>query len=487
MIARRIRIAVLVALASMAAIPAIGGTSFAGDWSTKVNPQVLKETSGGKSTSFLVVLRSQANVGDAALLGTKNAKGTYVFDTLRSNADRTQAPIRALLDQRGVQYKSHYTINLITVLRGDRGLVRTLAARSDVASIDVNDWVKSSVLPKKPAILAPKSTSPSTVEWNIQKVKAPEVWAHGHTGEGIVVGDIDTGFQWDHPALKPHYRGWNGSTANHNFNWYDETDTSNRAPLDPYGHGTHTLGTIIGDDGGTNQIGVAPGARWIGCRSMDSTGLGTPDTYIGCLEFMLAPWDLNGNNPDPTKAPVAISDSWYCSISMGECPNQGILLTAVQNLRAAGIVPVFAAGNSGPACATVGNDGPPAQYDEAFTVGATTEQNELAGFSSRGPATFNGTRIKPDIVAPGQLVRSSYPPNTYAVLSGTSMATPHIAGVIALIDSVKPNLIGDVDGMEALLEHTAQHINSSECSSNGSFPNNLYGWGQVNALKAARR
>src|SRR5206468_3541519 len=163
-----------------------------------------------------------------------------------------------------------------------------------------------------------------------------------------------------------------------------------------------------------------------------------PETYIGCMEFMIAPWDLNGQNPDPTKAPAAISDSWYCSISFGECPNQSILLTTVQNVRAAGIVPVFAAGNSGPACQTIGNDGPPAQYDEAFTVGATTQANTLAGFSSRGPATFQGTRIKPDITAPGQTVRSSYPPNTYAVLDGTSMATPHIAGVIALIYSAKP-------------------------------------------------
>jgi serine protease AprX len=486
MIARRIRIAILVALAAAVAVPAIGGTSFAGDWSSKVNPQVLRETAGGKSTSFLVVLRSQANVGDAALLSTKNAKGAYVFDTLRSNADRSQAPIRPLLDRQGVQYKAHYVVNLITVLRGDRALVHTLASRSDVASIDVNDWVKSSVLPTKPAVLAPKSNSPTTVEWNVQKVKAPLVWAHGHTGEGIVIGDIDVGFQWDHPALKNHYRGWNGSTANHNYNWYDETNTNNRAPIDPNGHGTHTVGTIIGDDGGTNQIGVAPGAKWIGCRSMDAGGLGTPDTYIGCMEFMIAPWNLNGQNPDPTKAPAAISDSWYCSISFGECPNQSILLTTVQNVRAAGIVPVFAAGNSGPACQTVGNDGPPAQYDESFTVGATTQGNTLAGFSSRGPATFQGTRIKPDITAPGQTVRSSYPPNTYAVLDGTSMATPHIAGVIALIYSAKPSLIGNVDATEQLIEHTATHINSSECSSNGSYPNNLYGYGLVDAAKASR-
>jgi subtilisin family serine protease len=483
MIGRRVRFAVLAAVSGLI-VAAVGVPSFAADWSSKVAPRVLQETSRGATASFLVVMRSQADVSAADSLGTKLAKGQFVYRTLRTNADRTQAPVRALLDARGVAYETHFLVNLIAVTRGDRSLVQTLAARSDVASIDVNDWVKSSILPTKPAILTPRG--PNGVEWNVTKVKAPQVWANGFTGQGIVVGDIDVGFQWDHPALKKHYRGWNGSTANHNYNWYDETDPANRAPIDPNGHGTHTVGTIIGDDGGTNQIGVAPGAKWIGCRAMDTSGLGNPGTYIGCFEFMIAPWDLNKQNPDPAKAPVAVSNSWYCSISLGECPNNQIMLTAVQNVRAAGIVPVVAAGNSGPTCQTIGNDGPPAQYDESYTVGAVTSANTLAAFSSRGPVSFQGTRIKPDIVAPGQTVRSSYPPNSYATLNGTSMATPHIAGVIALIYSAKPGLIGNVAATENLINHTAHHINSSECSSSGTFPNNLYGWGFVDAAKASK-
>ena len=453
-------------------------------WTSKVAPGVLRDTANGRSASFLVVMAAQANVSSSNMLATKEAKGQFVFTTLRDEASRTQAPIKALLHQRGIAYKSHFLVNLITVVSGNRALVRELASRGDVSSIDVNAKVRSSVMPKAPAVPAPNG--PNTVEWNITKVKAPIVWSHGHTGEGIVVGDIDTGFQWDHPALKGHYRGWNGSQANHNFSWYDETNPANRAPVDPHGHGTHTVGTIIGDDGAGNQIGVAPGAKWIGCRAMDSSGLGTPDTYIGCFEFMIAPWDLNKQNPDPAKAPVAVSNSWYCSISLGECPNNDIMLGTVQNVRAAGIVPVVAAGNSGPTCQTVGNDGPPAQFDESYTVGATTQSNQLASFSSRGPAVFQGTRIKPDIVAPGEGVRSSYPTNTYAFLSGTSMATPHIAGVIALIYSANPSLIGDVDATESVINHTAHHVTSSSCSSSGSFPNNLYGWGFVNAAKASR-
>jgi subtilisin family serine protease len=183
---------------------------------------------------------------------------------------------------------------------------------------------------------------------------------------------------------------------------------------------------------------------------------------------------------------VAINNSWFCSISQGECPDQSILLTAVQDVRAAGIVPVVAAGNSGPDCRTIGIDGPPAQYDQSFTVGAVTFENGLATFSSRGPVSFQGTRIKPDMVAPGEDVRTSWPPSTYAFESGTSMASPHLVGVIALVYSAKPSLIGDVGGTERLIERTASRYNSSECSSNGTFPNNLYGWGLPDAGRAAK-
>jgi serine protease AprX len=458
------------------------GPAVSADAASKVSSMVMRDTADGKTTSFLVLLGAKADLSAAATLPTKVAKGEFVYSTLASLAQRTQAPIVALLDRMGASYRSHWAVNALRVT-GGRDVVNALAARPDVAQIVANPWLKSTILPTVQPKLTP--ASPNTVEWNVSRVRAPQVWAHGFTGQGIVLGNIDTGQQWDHPALKTHYRGWNGSTADHNYNWYDATNPSIKIPQDPYGHGTHTAGTMVGDDGGTNQIGVAPGAQWFSCRSMDSSGFGSPDTYITCFEFMMTPWDLNGQNPDPSKAPVAVSNSWYCSISQEGC-TQSILFSTVQAVRASGIVPVVAAGNSGSACQTIGNDGPPAQYDESFTVGATTSGNQLAFFSSRGPASFQGTRVKPDIVAPGQTVRSSYPPNTYAVLDGTSMATPHIAGVIALILSVKPQLIGDVDGIEALIDSTAAHRNSSECSSNGSFPNNLYGYGLVNAAKASR-
>ena len=344
---RRFPIALAVALALGAtAAPAAAGADAPNAWQRKVAPSVLRETAGGGGTSFVVVLGSRADLTLAAAMPTKEAKGRFVFDTLRAHADRTQAPIRELLRRGGVGFRSHWIVNLITVARGDRALVRTLASRPEVVRIDVNDRVRSSVLEDEKARTKPRA--PDGITWNVRKVKAPEVWRNGFTGQGVVVGSIDAGFQWDHPALQAHYRGWNGSAADHNYNWYDETDPSNRAPVDPNGHGTATVGIMIGDDGGTHRIGVAPGASWMGCRAMDIDGFGTPDTYIGCLEFMVAPFDLDGSNPDPAKAPDVISNSWFCSISAGECPDQSILLPAVQDVRAAGIVPVVAAGNSGP-------------------------------------------------------------------------------------------------------------------------------------------
>jgi serine protease AprX len=473
-------IAALVLVAALGASQA--GPVVSADTASKVSAMVLRDTTDGRATSFLVLLAAKADLSAAQALPSKAAKGQFVFDTLRAEANRTQAPIKALLDRMGASYRSHWAVNALRVT-GGRAVVDALAARPDVAQIVANPWIRSTILPTTPPRLAP--AAPNTIEWNVQRVQAPKAWARGYTGQGIVLGNIDTGQQWDHPALKPHYRGWNGVTADHNYNWYDATNPNQKVPVDPYGHGTHTAGTMVGDDGGSNQIGVAPDAQWFSCRSMDSAGFGSPDTYITCFEFMIAPWDLNGQNPDPSKAPVAVSNSWYCSISLEGC-TQDVLFTTVQAVRAAGIVVVVAAGNSGPGCSTIGIDGPPAQYDESFTVGATSSSNTLASFSSRGPATFQGTRVKPDISAPGQGVRSSYPPNTYAVLDGTSMATPHIAGVIALLDSAKPQLIGNVGATETRLDRTAFHINSSACSSNGTFPNNLYGYGIVNADRATR-
>lgn len=483
---RPVRIVALLTLSIGVLLYSAGPAAPSGDSAAaKVSSAVLDDTADGRTTTFIVALASKADLSAAEALPTKIAKGRFVTETLKAHADRTQAPIKAVLDRMGASYRSHFLANVLTVTAG-RAVVDALAARGDVARIEANPSVRSGILPLEPATPDTAGAAPDAIEWNVRRVGASRAWREGYTGQGIVIGNIDTGQQWDHPALKNQYRGWNGASADHNYDWYDATNPNNRAPLDPYGHGTHTAGTMVGDDGGSNRIGVAPGAQWIACRSMDSSGFGTPDTYITCFEFMIAPWDLDGNNPNPDLAPVAVSNSWYCSIAMEGC-TQDALFDTVKAVRAAGIVPVVAAGNFGPGCETIADDGPPAQYNESYTVGATTITDALASFSSRGPVTWMGQElIKPDIVAPGEGVRSSYPTNTYVVLSGTSMATPHIAGVIAIIYSAKPEYIGRVGATERLINNSAKHFNSSSCESSGTYPNNLFGWGLVSASGAIR-
>ena len=193
----------------------------------------------------------------------------------------------------------------------------------------------------------------AAIESGVTAIRAPEVWALGYRGEGITIGSADTGVQWDHPALKNKYRGWDGATANHNYNWHDSTHAGGGAcgpnspvPCDDNSHGTHTTGTAVGDDGAGNQIGVAPGAKFIACRNMNQN-VGTPASYIECMEFFLAPYPVGGTpaQGDPSKAPDITINSWGCPPSEG-C-SQATLKAAVEAQRAAGIMMVVAAGNDG--------------------------------------------------------------------------------------------------------------------------------------------
>jgi serine protease AprX len=457
---------------------------------TKASPWVMEATADGEQSDFLVILHQQADLSTAYTLPTKGARGRYVYATLREKALQAQAPLRAWLDARGVPYRAYYIVNLIHVLSGDRVLVEALAARRDVARIEANPRVQNIT---RPPATASALLAPQAVEWNIARVGAPGVWALGYTGQGVVVGGQDTGYDWDHPALINQYRGWDGASANHDYNWHDAIHSGGGScgadsltPCDDYGHGTHTMGTAVGDDGGTNQIGMAPGARWIGCRNMNQ-GVGTPATYLECFEFFLAPYPPGGDpftDGRPDLAHDVTVNSWTCPPSEGCAWND--LQAAVQAQRAAGIMTVVSAGNSGPSCSSV--EDPPALYDAAYTVGATTnrEDDQLASFSSRGPVTVDGSgRLKPDISAPGVSIRSSRPGTGYGLSSGTSMAGPHVAGAVALLWSAVPGLPNDIPTTEAYLNDNALPIASTLCSSSG-VPNNLYGWGRLNVYAAVQ-
>ncbi|HEX9989316.1 MAG TPA: S8 family serine peptidase, partial [Chloroflexia bacterium] len=493
------------ALALCVAVLSYGGLASAGAPATlsaakvlgKIEGRVLQDTANGKSTSFVVLTAQQADLSKAYGMKDQDARGWYVYNTLKEHAAKSQAGLRAMLDSRGIAYKSFWAASAL-VVTGNRSLVESLAAREDVRAIESNAptrWIEEPEIASQ-GVVEKSPAAPDVAEWGVMNVNAPQVWAMGFTGQGIVIGNQDTGMRWTHNALKPKYRGWDGATANHNFNWWDAIHSgggtcgpNTTAPCDDQGHGTHTTGTTVGDDGAGNQVGVAPGAKWIGCRNMN-VGAGTPATYSECFQFFIAPTDLAGQNANPALRPHVMNNSWGCPTSEGCAANT--LQAIVESTQAAGIFVEVSAGNAGSACSTV-ND-PPAIYAASFSTGATDINNVLASFSSRGPVTVDGSnRRKPDISAPGVNVRSSTRTSdtSYGNNSGTSMAGPHVVGVVALLWSAHPSLSRMITETKTILQNTANPnvtVNSGATTCGGiastTIPNNHFGYGRVDALAA---
>src|SRR2546423_225218 len=350
----------------------------------------MQNTANGQQAEFFVLLADQADLSPAANLQTKTEKGRFVYQTLLDKAQTTQGPILLWLRERHIEHQSFYIVNAILV-KGDRQLAEALAARPDVARVTGNPHIHNHLPERGPIEESPlQPGAPKTIEPGIAYTHAPDVWALGFRGETVVIAGADTGIRWTHNALKPHYRGWDGTNANHNQNWHDSIHDSvgnpcgneSPEPCDDFFHGSHTIGTAIGDDGGTNQIGMAPGAKWIGCRNMDR-GDGTPARYTECFQFYLAPYPVNGTpaQGDPTKAPDVTTNSWNCPASEGcNSGNWSVLQQAIQAQRAAGIVTVVAAGNSGSSCSTVSDA--TAFFPEVLTVGAlNTGGDTIASFT----------------------------------------------------------------------------------------------------------
>ena len=296
-------VAILGAIASSrqpaVAAPGGGTGSFQ---SGKIAPWVMEHTSNGQQSEFFVVLADQADLGPAAALQTKAEKGRFVYSTLLNKAQTTQGPILQWLRERGLEHHSFYIVNGILV-KGTRQVAEALAARPDVARIEGNPHIQNHFPQPEAVDEAPANLlRPATIEPGINYTHAPQVWDLGFTGQNIVVASADTGVRWTHNALKPHYRGWDGMNADHDYNWHDSIHDSvgnvcgndSPFPCDDQAHGSHTTGTMVGDDGMGNQIGMAPGAKWIGCRNMDANN-GTPARYIECMEWFLAPTRIDGS------------------------------------------------------------------------------------------------------------------------------------------------------------------------------------------------
>ena len=468
-----------------------------GGWEAKISPDLLEEAGTSKPVPFLIILNDQADVAKAKQLSTKNAKGKFVFESLREVVESSQKDLVDFLDRNRVHHQPLFIINAIRA-EATKEIILSLAQRPDVAKI-LHEPLIHYPEPVENYVSDPGARS--VAEWGIERINADDVWAMGFKGQGVVVGGEDTGYEWNHPALILQYRGYDVHTdsVDHNYNWHDaihslsslSADSVNPCgldvlvPCDDSGHGTHTMGTMVGLDG-ENQIGVAPEAQWCGCRNMEQ-GWGTPFTYLECFQWFLAPTDLNNENPDPAKAPHVINNSWSCPVIEGcDSSNWLVLNQAINILRLAGIVVVVSAGNNGPGCATIFN--PPGMFEESFSVGATAMNDTIANFSSRGPVQVDSSyRLKPNVSAPGVGIRSAALGGKYRTSSGTSMAGPHVAGLVALMISANPDLAGQVETIETIIEQTAvPKTTDQDCGfvPGSSIPNNTYGYGRIDALAA---
>ncbi|OQR98069.1 serine protease family S08A [Achlya hypogyna] len=304
--------------------------------------------------------------------------------------------------------------------------------------------------------------------WGVATIGAPAAWAVGLTGQGVVVGSIDSGVRSSHEALAANFRGAYG--------WYDAVNGS-ATPLDENGHGTHTMGTLAGGRG----VGVAPGATWMACRACSAASCLEAD-LLECMQFMLCPTDVFGKNADCSKAPRVVSNSWGAGAT-----DLGSYKAAIEAWRRAGIIPVFSNGNTGAGgCSSVQS---PADYDNVISVGNVDASGLLSPTSSRGP-TKAGV-IKPTISAPGSAITSASNKGdgSYATMSGTSMAAPHVAGAIALLLGAHPSY-GYDDVLKALTTTATtaslQATTPAVCGAvpATTFPNNLYGYGLLSISNA---
>ncbi len=459
------------------------------DADSKFEPGVRDQLQSGNA-DFFVLMAEQADLSPAADLQTKQEKGQFVFKTVVDTSNRTQADLKAYLDQQGVQYTSYYVANAILVKAGNLGLANEIAGRKDVAQILANKTYQLEDPPADPKA----SNTPAGIESNLSFVNAPQVWDLGFTGQGTVLAGNDTGLDWDHPALIRQYRGCLNPPActeiDHNYNWWDATGTSPLVPIDDNDHGTHTSGTMVGDDGGANQIGMAPGARLVHCKNMDGGGYGNDAWFLTCFQWDLAPYDLTGSNPNPDLAPDAVNNSW--GYSGGGNP---IFRDAIDALQEAGTLVEVSAGNEGPYCSTLRS---PGDYQEVLTTGSVDHiGQEFPGIitvsfwsTSRGPSDLDGNYF-PDIMAPGNGIRSSVNGGGYeGGWGGTSMAGPHATALVGLMWSANPALRGRVAETMDIIRETAGPLTGQTGSNCGGDyevgPNNDWGFGTIDAFAAVQ-
>ena len=323
--------------------------------------------------------------------------------------------------------------------------------------------------------------SPTALAWGISDTSANQFWtAYGVQGDGILVANIDTGVDYTHVALDQSYKCLSNPSSP--ACWLDPGTAScsgqNGGPCDTIYqgiyHGTHVMGTMVGDDDPSlaYQVGMAPNAQWIAC--LGCPGGSCPDYDLNtCADWVIAP------NGDPANRPEVVNNSW------GGGGGDEWFLAKVQAWVAAGVFPAFSAGNAGPGCNTIGS---PGDYQESFASAAHDSSRAIGYFSSRGASYYGHTPYtKPNISAPGVSVRSTRPGNQWALMSGTSMASPHNAGAVALLWSCNPALVGQIDVTFQLLQNNTDTAPAGSCGAPPDGQGNYtFGYGYLNVLKAGQ-
>ena len=405
-----------------------------------------------------------------------DARGQWVVDQLRATAAASQRDAIAMMEEAGicVHRSAVQWISNTLVVVGPADLAGRIAKLPGVQSVVSED---SPAFERAGYRSVPPPRAPA---WDLRMIGAPRAWAGGVTGAGVTIGVVDTGVDWRHPALVTRYRGYRGPDAAPEFdgNWWSPLDRYRDEPVAVADHGTHVAGTAVGGTGlpGGAPIGVAPGARFIAAAACTADSCPLAAVLSG-LQFMLAPTDRRGRDPDPTLRPEIVSNSWQRAGE--EVPLQ----RAVTALEAAGVLPVFAVGNGGPACGTALTPG--TDDDLLLSVGAVDRAGRVTRFSGRGPSPGGGA--DPDVVAPGAALVSSVPGGRYAASDGTSMAAPAAAGIAALILDANPALRGRPGDVVSIIRRTARSTGGTRCgTSDAGRRNNAGGYGIVDADSAVR-
>jgi bacillopeptidase F len=385
----------------------------------------------------------------------KTSRRAWVVRTLKEIADVAQRPLRSFLARKNVK-----KINLLWVINGLAVTVPATVIR-ELADFPGVEEVKFDAVIEVPGVTEAVSATP---EWNLNAIRVPELWSLGYTGAGVVVANMDTGVDVDHPDLREKWRGGTNS-------WFDPHGEY-ASPFDAHGHGTQTMGIMVGGDAGGTSIGVAPGAKWVAVKIFDDAGEASYSAIHQGFQWLLDP----DGNPNTDDAPDIVSNSWGLD-NINTCSLE--FRPDIEALTAAGIAVVFAAGNGGPGLSTSTS---PANNPGALSVGSVDQAFEITASSSRGPSACDGD-IYPRIAAPGEGIRTTdltlggLFPNSYRRVSGTSFAAPHVAGAMALLLGAFPGL--SVSDLHFLLSQSAFDLGLVG-------PDNSYGYGVVDVLEAYR-